>query len=43
LDGISDAYTVESVQFTAYDAAATSHVPTGDRFDYEGKTGTFVP
>lgn len=43
MDGKTDAYTVETVQFTAYDAAKTSQVPTGDRFDYEGRTGTFQP
>lgn len=42
LDGRSDAFIIETVEFTAYDASKGSQVPTGDKFDYQGKTGTFV-
>jgi branched-chain amino acid transport system substrate-binding protein len=43
LNGRTDAYSVETVEFTAYDAATASQHRTGDTFDYEGKTGTFQP
>jgi len=42
MDGRSDAYVIETVEFTAYDAAKGSQVRTGDKFDYQGKTGTFA-
>ena len=42
MDGKTDAYIVETVEFTAYDAAKGSQVPTGDKFDSEAKTGTFA-
>ncbi len=41
LDGRTDAYIIETFELTAYDAERGSQVPTGDRFDNEGKTGTF--
>lgn len=42
MDGKSDAFIIETVEFTAYDAARGSQVFTGDKFDYQGKTGTFA-
>ncbi|MDP1793661.1 MAG: ABC transporter substrate-binding protein, partial [Acidimicrobiales bacterium] len=41
LDGNSDAYGVETLEFYKYSSASKSLEPTGEKFDLQGKTGLF--
>lgn len=42
LDGNSDAYGVETLEFYKYSAKSKSLEPTGEKFDLQGKTGLFA-